>query len=428
MTVPSRRTFLKSAAALTLITAPTIPITRAADSPTPVPTGSDDRRYWIATLQKIATPILENLAAGTLRKNMPVESNGTGRTKYSHLEAFARLLAGIAPWLLADNLDPVERTTQLRLLQLAQQSINTATDPRSPDFLNFSDGGQALVDTAFLAQAILRATPALFTALDSPVKTQLIAALKASRKIPAPTANNWVLFAATVEAALLEIGEAPLPDRLTTELRRMLAWYKGDGLYGDGEFFHFDFYNSFVIHPMLLDTLSTLARHDAKFQPSHKTVLQRAQRYAEIQERLIAPDGSFPSVGRSTTYRFGAFQLLAQIALLQQLPKPLSPAQVRCALTAVIKKMIEAPNTFDDHGFLRVGFCGHQPNLGESYISTGSLYLCAAAFLPLGLPPTDSFWSAPATPWTSQRLWSGENLHADHALTDTMNAPIPDLP
>ncbi|MEY4917589.1 MAG: hypothetical protein RL616_1502, partial [Verrucomicrobiota bacterium] len=35
---------------------------------------------------------------------------------------------------------------------------------------------------------------------------------------------------------------------------------------------------------------------------------------------------------------------------------------------------------------------------------------------PLGLPPTDEFWSAPAAKWTAQKIWSGENLPADHAL------------
>jgi hypothetical protein len=55
--------------------------------------------------------------------------------------------------------------------------------------------------------------------------------------------------------------------------------------------------------------------------------------------------------------------------------------------------------------------------LGESYISTGSLYLCAAVFLPLGLKATDAFWSAPAEDWTSRRIWRGEDAPADHAIT-----------
>jgi hypothetical protein len=64
------------------------------------------------------------------------------------------------------------------------------------------------------------------------------------------------------------------------------------------------------------------------------------------------------------------------------------------------------------------GLCGHQPGLMERYISTGSLYLASTAFLLLGLPPEDQFWSAADQPWTQRRLWSGEDGLADHAMRD----------
>ena len=35
----------------------------------------EDRIFWVSTLQKIAFPVLNNLAKGTLRKNMPYESS-----------------------------------------------------------------------------------------------------------------------------------------------------------------------------------------------------------------------------------------------------------------------------------------------------------------------------------------------------------------
>jgi hypothetical protein len=93
-----------------------------------------------------------------------------------------------------------------------------------------------------------------------------------------------------------------------------------------------------------------------------------------------------------------------------------SPAQVRGALTTATKRTLEAPGTFDAEGWLRIGFSGHQPGVGEPYISTGSLYLCAVALLPLGLPASDEFWSASAQPWTSLRAWSGQPFPIDHAL------------
>jgi hypothetical protein len=131
---------------------------------------------------------------------------------------------------------------------------------------------------------------------------------------------------------------------------------------------------------------------------------------------MISPEGTFPAIGRSITYRFGAFHLLGQMALMRQLPPELEPAQVRSAMSAVIRRMIEAPGTFDGRGWLTIGFCGHQPALGERYISTGSLYLCATGLLPLGLPPDDDFWAAAQTDWTAKKIWSGQNVAADHAL------------
>jgi hypothetical protein len=135
-------------------------------------------------------------------------------------------------------------------------------------------------------------------------------------------------------------------------------------------------------------------------------------------ERFIAPDGTYPAIGRSLTYRFGAFQLLSQVALQQFLDEQLQPSQVRCALTAVIQRIMEAPGNFDENGWLRPGLYVYQPGLAEGYINTGSLYLCAAVFLPLGLSPENEFWSAPNAKWTAQKIVSGEDIEADHAIND----------
>lgn len=426
----NRREFLKSVTVLGAAGLAGASVTGAAAPPAPGPsTEGDDRAFWLNTLERIATPVLENLSRRQLKKAMPVEGgNPTDRAQYSHLEAFGRSLAGVAPWLAATGLDADESKRQKKFIEWSQAALDAATDPGSPDFMNFHQGGQPLVDAAFLAQGILRAPAVLWQPLEARVRRGIVDALKATRTIGTPTDSNWVMFAAMVETALLSMGENTLESRLEDCVRRMLGWYAGDGIYGDGEYFHFDYYNSFVIQPMLLDVLAVLQRNDSgQFGPVYQTVLGRARRYAEIQERLIAPDGTFPSIGRSTTYRFGAMQLLGQIALLQELPAPVKPAQVRCALTAVIRRMIDAPGTFDEQGWLRIGFYGHQPSLGEGYISTGSLYLCSAALLPLGLPPEDDFWSGPAAPWTSQQIWSGKPLPADHALGQVVKISVPTM-
>jgi hypothetical protein len=380
---------------------------------------ASDREYWVATLHRIAEPVLVNLSQGKLRANMPVEAthhNEADRRLYTYLEAIGRLLTGIAPWLESGSSEGPEGDLRRRYADLARASIRSAVDPVSPDFMNFSHGAQPVVDAAFLAQAVLRAPTELWKKLDSTTQANLIKALHATRVIR-PAFNNWLLFAATIEACLCRIGEDWDRMRVDYAVRQHDEWYKGDGLYGDGPAFHWDYYNSFVIHPMLLEVLDAVSAADKSWNSLRDPMLQRAKRYAAIQERLISPEGAYPAIGRSLAYRFGAFQALALMALRKQLPESMSPEQVRCALTAVIKRSIEAPGTFDNNGWLSVGLCGHQPSIGESYISTGSLYLCSTGLLPLGLPRDDPFWSGPPKKWTAQEIYSGEDVPADHAIS-----------
>jgi len=370
----------------------------------------------VTLLDRIARPVLTALAAGELRQRMPVEQHaGAGRETVSHLEAVGRLLAGLAPWLELQTGDADECRLRSELLALAHAGLAEGLRVGGPDRLAFEAGQQPIVDAAFLAQSLLRAPNSLRRAL-SPAVSELLASALASTRDRKPAFNNWLLFAATIEAALAQMGKPCDAMRVDFALRQHEQWYLGDGTYGDGPSFHWDYYNSYVIQPMLIDVHAALAGRDGAWDALAIEVRRRATRYAAVQERLIAPDGSFPVLGRSIDYRCGAFQSLAQAALLGFLPEDLPPGQARCALDAVIRRTLETANTFDPNGWLRIGLSGHQPGLGEFYISTGSLYLCATAFLPLGLPPEHPFWSDRDRPWTAQSAWAGHDLPADHAI------------
>jgi hypothetical protein len=366
-------------------------------------------QVWSDYATKLAGPVLRNLADGTLRARMPVEqAPNTDRRSVTHLEAFGRLVAGIAPLIESGGAPAYSR--------LVLEALDRAVDPKSPDFMNFTRDRQPLVDAAFLVQGLLRAPTSLLAHVEGVTKSNLIAALEATRAITPPL-NNWLLFSAMIEAGLQALGARVDRDRVEHAVRQHDEWYKGDGAYGDGPAFHWDYYNSFVIHPMLVDVAAALSDRVPAVKEMAPRIEERAKRYAAVQERMIAPDGSFPPIGRSLAYRCGAFHLLAQAALRRALPDGLSPAQVRGALFAAIQRTLDAPGTFDADGWLRIGFCGHQPGIGETYISTGSLYLCSVALLPLGLPSSDPFWSGAAVPFTQQRAWSGLSFPIDHALT-----------
>jgi hypothetical protein len=376
-----------------------------------------DRAYWLEKLLQVGGPVIRAVANNKLKATMPVEAQSealSGRREVTHLEAFGRTLAGMAPWLESEINGGAEGKLQKEYFELCIRALKNATDPAAADYMNFSNGTQPLVDAAFLAHGLLRA-PRLWSALASDTRDNLVRELKATRVIK-PYYSNWLLFSAMIEAALLKFTDEYDPMRADYALKSMESWYKGDGVYGDGPDFHFDYYNSFVIHPMLLDIVRTIHAYNGSLEKERAVIQQRATRYTDIMERLISPEGTFPPVGRSLAYRCGAFQLLAQMALQKTLPVGLPPGQVRSALTAVIRKTLDAPETFDTQGWLTIGFVGHQPAIGESYISTGSLYLCTAAFLPLGLPATDEFWTSPAQEWTSKKAFSGKVFPIDKAL------------
>ena len=150
----------------------------------PTNSGQKDRAYWSETLYKIVSPVVLNLAAGTLKKNMPIEKAPGYSLKaeqVTYLEAVGRTMAGIAPWLALPDDESGEgrQRKQLRLALL--KGISNAVDPSNPDYLNFRTEQQPLVDAAFMAQGFLRAPKALWEPLDSVTKKRVVEEFKSLR-------------------------------------------------------------------------------------------------------------------------------------------------------------------------------------------------------------------------------------------------------
>jgi hypothetical protein len=423
-TTMTRRVGLK-AAALGLASPLAAPFAPAAFGQATPESGSDgaaDREYLVQVLTKTAEPVLEALAAGELHERLPVHEWEEHRAAFTHLEACARTLAGVAPWLELGPDDSDEGRLRARFIDLARQSLVNATDPDSPDVMTFdeSEGDQPLVEAAYLAAALLSAPEQLWEPLSDEQQEHVIEALKtSSREIVQDHNNNWWLFPAMVEAALWKLGEEPAIEKMEEGVERIENFYLGDGVYGDGPEFHWDYYNSFVIHPMLLQVLRVAERHESELaDASLQRALRRAERYAEILERQISPEGTFPVMGRSAAYRFAVFYHLGYMALNDDLPETLEPGAVRSGITEVVRRMVEAPGTFDEEGWLTLGVVGYQPGIQEQYNATGSLYACLTGLVHLGLPADDPLWTAPDADWTQKRIWTGQDVERDVALRD----------
>jgi hypothetical protein len=396
----------------------------ATGGATPAPRSAGNEREWMLNLlRRMAEPVLEAMAKGELKKRFALELSPTwdGRSpQVAYLECFGRLIAGIAPWLaLPDDATP-EGRLRARLRQLALQSYAHAVDPNSPDYLSWREHGQALVDSSYFTNALLRAPKALWDPLDATTKQRIVTEIKGLRRVEPPYIN-WMLFAAMNEAFLLSVGEQADPMRTNVAIRKVNEWYVGDGWIKDGETFHFDYYNSYVMYPMLVEILEVLERHNAPFwngKPAdlRAQAMKRMQRYGEHLERFISPTGAYPPIGRSLTYRTAVFQPLALLAWRKQLPASLPEGQVRAAMQAAHEAVWSDPTNFTKDGFLTIGFVGHHPALADIYSNNGSMYIASTALLALGLPASDSYWITPPLDWTQKKAFSGQPFPHDYAV------------
>lgn len=380
--------------------------------------GTEERDLWVKYLWKISYPVIHNLAEGKLRQNMPLEKSanyGGGVEMMTYLEAVGRTLAGVAPWLALPDDDTEEGKLRKQMKEEVLKGLKNAVDPDSPDKLNFAIYAQPIVDAAYLAQAFVRAPKALWEPLDDVTKKRFIEAFKSLRD-RAGAYNNWLLFAGLSESFLLHVGEISDPFRINIAKNKLKEWYVGDGWYSDGSKFSMDYYNAYVIHPMMVEMLGVLVAKKRARQEEYDEALKRMIRHAEFSERIITPDGTYPAFGRSVTYRTAAFQSLADVALKEKLPAHVLPAQVRCGLTAVFRNMYEGEQNFDKNGWLVLGFNGHQPEMADSYTSTGSLYMATLGFLPLGLPADNRFWTDEPADWTSKKAWTGQSVRKDYKV------------
>ena len=377
----------------------------------------DPRKVWLDYMDKVARPVLSSLAEDRLRETMPVVlsrvvDNKETRSRVTYLEAWGRLLSGIAPWLNSEGGDREEVGLRRLYRSWALKAVANSVDPSSKDYMVWT-GAQPLVDASFFALGLIRC-PWLWEHLDTVVRGRVVTALRLTRGT-VPGYNNWVLFSAMIETFFCKYGYDYDPVRIEYAVRQFSEnWYVGDGTFSDGMSYHDDYYNSYVIQPYLSMVVGVAG---SRYRAFAEKLDRINRRYAELQERMVNEDGSFPVTGRSITYRCGAFHHLADMAWRGQLPVSLPAGQVRAALTAVIKKTLGAEGTFNSAGWLNIGLHGHQEGLADGYITGGSLYLCSEVFLPLGLGPEDVFWRASAAPWTSVKVWSGmDSVKADHAL------------
>lgn len=387
--------------------------------------GFEQRSFLIKKADAISRPALQAMAEG---RSHQLELRGRlDRAPGTHvqLEAFGRIAVSLSGWLgspLADGASTQERSTHHQLRELFLAGLSHGIDAQGKDFWNWEHEDQVVVDAAKVGFAVLTA-PDLFASLSVTQRKQLRTCLEQTRAIT-PHFNNWLLFSALIECAIGALEGRSDWMRVEYAVRQFDQWYVGDSFFKDGVEFHMDYYNSLVIHPFLTVCLERMRDFTPNRFPHEALQKQyeRLTRHAEILERLISPEGTFPPIGRSLGYRCGVFFTLAFVATRQLLSESLKPSQVRCALTAVIERFVNHPELQRADGLLNAGFIGNQPSQTEYYLQDSAAYLMLYPFSVLALAPKDPFWADESTAWTSLQLWSGGSVPVDHALGHHLRA------
>ena len=339
---PMNRRELLQSAGMALVTPAVAALNAEGQRTEPAP---DDRSVWVGTVRRLADPVLNNLANGTLRMRMPVEqaAGATNRPSVTHLEAVGRLMAGIAPWLelgagrvggraasrplcgpgpASDR--PGRRSGLARFSQFHAQSAATGgrrvpgagPAPRAapasreagfPD--GHAPGGGAGVharDHSGVQQLAAVFRDGRSRALRAGRAGRRDArGLRAAPARPVVQGRRGVRRRPGVPLGLLQ--QLRHPSDAAGRPRRLPR--QGDGVEGAG-------------------------------RPGRGTRAPLRRRPGTARSRRT--EASRRSVARSRTAA-ARFNLLAQMALRRSLPQDVTAPQVRGALTAVIRRTLEAP-------------------------------------------------------------------------------------
>lgn len=369
---------------------------------------------WKEILIRTVTPIIEGFADKTIRDKFPkIHSPYQKIERYNDdkifMELFCRTVLGINVLFNKTNID-----NDIIIKNLFNKTIIGFSNVFNGyiDFINMDN--QIMVEMALIAITFKRHNY-LWDNIDIKTKEKILDTMVMTNNKFVPNFNNWLLFKCMIDIFLYKNNKINSLLSCYNYLKQFEAFYTGDGWYKDGIIFHMDYYNSYVIHPFLIDIFDELKNINKTFNEKYDKELVRMQRYCEYLERIISPDGTFPLLGRSMVYRTAVFHALSYCAFLDKLPDSLSKGQVRCALTAVIDNMFIKDN-FDENNYLQYGFIGYQPEVADNYSNSGSLYYCLLIFIPLGLSNIHSFWTDKSCYWTQKKAWSGMKIIKDKIL------------
>lgn len=327
-----------------------------------------------------------------LEKTYPRDS---GQIRVAKLEGLARTLFIAAP-LLKDNPELV--MNGIKVADYYRHQLVGISDSKSRSFIPHRKGGpsQTLLELGSLAISMKAAQAVLWDPLTKAQKDSLAATMLSYGEGPT-IGSNWMFFNVFILSFLKDQGYVVNESYLESNLKKLLARYRGEGWYNDAP--AYDYYSAWAYQtygPIWAEMFGK------------KQFPQLAQQFLANQHDMVANypymfsrDGKMNMWGRSICYRFAATAPLS----LWEYDKSgdVNYGWIRRITSSTLLQFLENPK-FLEEGVPTMGFYGPFAPAVQIYSCRGSVYWCGKAFLSLLLPENSDFWSAAENngPWDKE--------------------------
>jgi hypothetical protein len=330
-------------------------------------------------VRTLCRPVEDRLSAGGARVRLGGPPASYGRTR-QEFEGFSRLLWGVGPLIAGGGRYPKQA--------VLCEGLVHGCDPRHPEYWGVpGDFDQRLVDCAGVAAALLL-SPRVFWLTLSQTEQQQVATYLGWINQRRVRDNNWLFFRVLVNIALAVNGAPFSQSHLSDDLRRIDAFYQGDGWYTDGVQGMTDYYVSWGMHFYALLCARHLRAIDSL---AAERLVSRAEEFAGQFIHWFATSGAAIPFGRSLTYRFAQAAFWGALAYGGSTPLPWGV--IRGLVARHLRWWFERP-ICTESGLLSVGYGYPNTLMSEVYNSACSPYWALKAFLPLALDVNHPFWTA----------------------------------
>ena len=277
------------------------------------------------------------------------------------------------------------------------QLINIS-NPESRSFIPHRKGGpsQTLLELGSLAISMKAAQEVLWNPLTKEQKDALAATMLSYGEGPT-IGSNWMFFNVFILSFMKDQGYVVNDDYLESNLKKLLARYRGEGWYNDAP--AYDYYSAWAYQtygPIWAEMFGK------------KQYPQLAQQFLANQHDMVANypymfsrDGKMNMWGRSICYRFAS---VAPLALLEyDQSGEVNYGWIRRIASSTLLQFLERPEFLED-GVPTMGFYEPFAPAVQIYSCRGSVYWCGKAFLSLLLPEDAEFWTAKENtgPWEKE--------------------------